>query len=58
MFTILKKLKYLIICHYKGHRYGVTQITDKHQHTVCARCGFEKKRKFSRKITQDEFYFH
>jgi ribosomal protein L37E len=48
MRSILRKVRFLIFCLYKGHRFGVTKYLNDGEMTVCARCGYGRKRKYKR----------
>lgn len=57
MRNILRKVKFLIYCYYKGHKFGVTKYTEDGETVICARCGYKKKRR-NRKMTHDDFYIY
>ena len=57
MLNICRKVKFLIFCIYKGHRFGVTKYLDDGEMTVCARCGYRKKRKHKNHHS-DDFYIY
>lgn len=49
MFSELyKKIKFLIICWNKGHKFGIIKYNYRNssEYHICARCGFKKNRKF------------
>lgn len=48
MNTILRKIKYLIFCFHKGHRFGTVKYSHDGETALCARCGYRKKRKYKR----------
>lgn len=57
MFSIIQKIKFLVFCHYKGHRFGVTKYLSNAEIQICARCGYKKKKKYSRSHA-DDFYIY
>jgi hypothetical protein len=56
MQRLIKKIKFLVFCWYKGHRFGVTKYLVNGEITTCARCGFSKKRKFPKRLEQEEYF--
>lgn len=54
---IFNKVKFLLICWYSGHRYGINDYFKNGNDIVCARCGFTKKRKKTF-FTDDDFYIY
>ena len=57
MRNIFRKVKFLVFCLYKGHRFGVTKYLSDGEMTVCARCGYRKKRKYNHK-PYDDFHIY
>lgn len=57
MYSIIQKVKYLVFCYYKGHRFGVTKYMSDAELQVCARCGYRKKKKYHRG-SHDDFYIY
>lgn len=53
MSKIIEKIKFLLFCYYRGHKFGVTKYLSDGEMTVCARCGFKKKRKYQYKDYDD-----
>lgn len=57
MSRIINKVKFLAICWYKGHLFGINNYLRDGEDVVCARCGFRRKRK-RRSFTDDDFYVY
>lgn len=53
MRNIFRKVRFLVFCLYRGHRFGVTKYLTDGEMTVCARCGYKKKRKYNYKGYDD-----
>lgn len=57
MSKIFNKVKFLAICWYKGHLFGINSYHKHGNDLICARCGYIKKRK-KRTISEDDFYVY
>jgi ribosomal protein L37E len=57
MRSIINKIRFLIYCHYKGHRFGTTKYEENAEIQVCARCGYRKRRKY-RYVNHDDFFIY
>lgn len=58
MFNFIKKMKFLVFCWNKGHKFGTERYNDSSMETICARCGFKKTKKFKRIHHEDEFFIY
>ena len=55
MFNLIKKLKFLIFCWNRGHKFGTNSYRENSIETICARCGYKKIKKFKRIYHEDDF---
>jgi hypothetical protein len=58
MFKIIDKVKFLVFCWYKGHKFGTVKFHSNFEETICARCGYKKKRKFKNYKYEDDFFIY
>lgn len=57
MRKLYKQIKFLIFCWYKGHRFGTVRFHNDSEESICARCGYKRKKKF-RTYYDDDFFIY
>jgi ribosomal protein L37E len=57
MRKIYNQIKFLIFCWYKGHKFGTVRFHKDSEESICARCGYKRKKKF-RTYYDDDFFIY